>query len=104
MRYYTPLRADLSFFSHPVRVGPRSGGGQGLHAHLRTERAAAGLPAQPGRREEMALEVFKDVCCALKHCHELGVAHRDVKQENVRAHSPAAGSPVKCSQRRNETD
>ena len=75
-----------------------------MHAHLRTERAVAGLPAQLGRREKMALGVFKDVCCALKHCHELGVAHRDVKKENVRAHSPAAGSPVKCSQRRNETD
>lgn len=33
--------------------------------------------------ERMLKDLIIDVCCGLKYSHELGIAHRDIKLENV---------------------
>jgi len=33
--------------------------------------------------EEDARLLFRDILCGLKHCHEQGIAHRDVKLDNI---------------------
>ena len=44
-------------------------------------RFAAGVTGGVG--ESVALMVIKSILSALKHCHALGYAHRDVKSENI---------------------
>lgn len=45
--------------------------------------------------EEEARRVTKDLASALKFLHDQGVAHRDVKPENVLCTDPNKVSPVK---------
>jgi serine/threonine protein kinase len=34
-------------------------------------------------KENEAKDVLQSICLALKYCHEIGIAHRDVKTENI---------------------
>lgn len=45
--------------------------------------------------EEEASQVTKDIASALKFLHDLGIAHRDVKPENILCTEPDRVSPVK---------
>lgn len=45
--------------------------------------------------EEEASQVTKDIAAALKFLHDCGVAHRDVKPENILCTEPSRVSPVK---------
>lgn len=45
--------------------------------------------------EEEASQVTKDIASALKFLHDLGIAHRDVKPENILCTEPHRVSPVK---------
>ncbi|CAI2334060.1 unnamed protein product [Caenorhabditis sp. 36 PRJEB53466] len=45
--------------------------------------------------EEEARRVTKDIASALKFMHDLGIAHRDVKPENILCTDPHQVSPVK---------
>lgn len=33
--------------------------------------------------EEEAKHVFREICCGVEHCHSLGIAHLDLKADNV---------------------
>ena len=38
---------------------------------------------QEGMSESSARDMFSQIVCGLKHCHSHGVAHRDLKLENI---------------------
>src|SRR5881396_1401680 len=73
---------------HPSLVAPRSAGRAGsLVYHTRTFVEGTTLRAWLARHGELplrrAVEVLRDVLVALAHAHAEGVAHGDLKPENV---------------------
>ncbi|XP_047390091.1 serine/threonine-protein kinase MARK2-like [Sciurus carolinensis] len=63
----------LETASHVYLVMEYAGGGQ-LQQHI---------PEGVGLQEEEARALFRQLAGALHYCHEKGIAHRDVKAENV---------------------
>lgn len=66
------------------------------HLHLILEHCSGGelfdfIKAQPQTRfrERVAAALVAQITSAVAHCHSLGIAHRDLKLENVLLESPA---------------
>lgn len=80
-------------------------GGGSLQRRLQTRGHATGLS------ENEAVNVTRQLCGALDHMHGLGIAHRDVKPENVLFVDPSLvdvklcdfGFAIKCGDRRLRT-
>jgi len=73
------------------------------YVHIVTELCAGGElfdrivddDGAPALAEDAAARVLRQVLAAVAHLHARGVAHRDVKPENILFASPAADAPVK---------
>lgn len=41
------------------------------------------VKSQEGMPEANAREMFREILQGVKHCHDNGIAHRDIKLENI---------------------